>query len=273
MQYELVDAVLDRGIPKRMRIHEPIAIRFATGDYVRGDLRYCDAPADRAIVFIHGFASHRQGEKSVALEEACARQGWTFVAFDCRGHGESDGSMRDVRPSRLLEDLGAVCDHLIGRGVRNLGLVGSSMGGFLSAWYGQQCAEVFACVLIAPAFRFLERRWEALSDFERAMWKKAGYVRYKNEYIDVDVSFGLMEERHLFPFEDLIARWTKPALIFHGVEDDTVPVEDSIDFLKRASARQIELRLIKNGDHRLTAIKDEMAAEACRFFGACLKTN
>lgn len=249
-----------------MRQHEPIDIRLATGESLRGDLRFTDAPGDHAIVFIHGFASRRDGEKSVALEVACANTGWTFAAIDCRGHGESDGSMRDLRSSRLLEDLSALQHYLAERGVRELFLVGSSMGGFASAWFALDCDAVKACVMLAPAFHFLERRWNALSEFERAYWKQAGYVRYKNDYVDTEVGYGLMEERHLFPFEQLVSRWTKPALIFHGLADDIVPATDSIDFQHRAAGTEIEVRLYKNGDHRLTAWKDEMAIEACRFF-------
>lgn len=253
-----------------MRTHEPIEITLVTGETVRGDLNFTGSPGENAVVFTHGFASNRRGEKSQALEAACAKIGWTFAAFDCRGHGESDGTMRDLRPSRLQEDLRAVCDWLGTRGVRRLFLVGSSMGASVSAWCALARDDVRACVFIAPAFRFLERRWESLSEFERTWWRTAGSVRYKNEWIDVDVGFGLMEERHLYLFDQLAERWTKPALIFHGLADDTVPMADSTDFIQRAPGTQIELRLFKNGDHRLNAYKDEIATEACRFFQAHL---
>jgi len=249
-----------------MRCLEPIAIKLRGGETIRGDLRFTDEPGGRAIVFVHGFASHRNGEKSLALQENCARRDATFAAIDFRGNGESDGSLRDFRPSRLLEDLAALRDWLVARGIKKIGLVGSSMGGFASAWFALQCDEVKACVLIAPALRFVERKYDSLSEFEREYWRRAGWVRYQNEYIDVEVGYGLIEERLQFPFEQLAARWTKPALIFHGLADDTVPAADSIDFQQRANA-PIELRLFKNGDHRLTAIKDELAEEACRYLG------
>jgi pimeloyl-ACP methyl ester carboxylesterase len=248
-----------------MRTHELTEIRLSSGEVLRGDFHSTDPADDRAIIFIHGFGSVRNGEKAVALEAACARGGLAFAAFDCRGHGQSDGQMRDLRPTRLLEDLAAVRDFLTGHGLRRLGLVGSSMGGFAGAWFAAGAAEVRACVLIAPAFRFLERRWESLSDLERDYWKKAGVVRYRNEHIDVEVGYGLMEERTLFPPGELAARWTKPALIFHGLRDDTVPVEDSLDFLRQAASPDVELRIFRDRDHRLTASKEEMASEAVRF--------
>jgi pimeloyl-ACP methyl ester carboxylesterase len=249
-----------------MRTHEPFAIHLESGEALRGDLHFTESPGESAVIFTHGFGSNRNGAKSQALEQACARTGWTYTAFDCRGHGESDGTMHDFRQSRLLEDLEAVRGFLRERGVRQLYLVGSSMGGFASAWFALRCADVRACVFLAPAFRFLERRLEALSAVERAHWRKTGFIRYQSEWIDVEVGYGVVEEWPLYRFEQLAPRWTKPALIFHGLADDAVPADDSIEFLRQAPGAQIELRLFKNGDHRLTTYKDELAAEACRFF-------
>ncbi len=248
------------------RNREEIAIPLSTGEVLRGDLSYDDARSASTVVFVHGFGSNRHGEKRVALEEGCARSGWTFAAFDFRGHGESDGSMRDLRASRLLEDLEAVHQALASRGWNRLFLAGSSMGGLACAWFALQCDDVAACVLIAPAFRFLERRWHMLSDFEREYWRQAGHVRYQNEHIDVEVGFGLVEEWSLYKLEELAERWHTPALIFHGLADDIVPAGDSIEFQQKAAGADIELRLFKSGTHRLSEVKNEMAAEAIRFF-------
>jgi alpha-beta hydrolase superfamily lysophospholipase len=49
--------------------------------------------------------------------------------------------------------------------------------------------------------------------------------------------------------------------------DDAVPYTDTIAFAERASHPGIELRLYKDGDHRLLTYKEEMAEAACGFFG------
>jgi pimeloyl-ACP methyl ester carboxylesterase len=256
-----------------MRIRETVHVPLTSGEVLRGDLSYADARGDGVIVFVHGFGSNRHGEKSVALEEACAEYGWAFAAFDFRGHGESDGSMRDLRASRLLEDLDAIHRALASRGMHRLFLAGSSMGALASAWFALQCNDVAACVLIAPAFRFLERRWQTLSDFEREYWRQAGHVRYTNEFIDVEIGYGLVAEWPLYRFEQLAERWQKPALIFHGLADDIVPASDSIEFQQKAAGADIELRLFKSGTHRLSELKHEMAAEAIRFFSRVAAQN
>src|SRR5262245_54820190 len=102
-------------------IHETVRIPVSTGEIV-GDLSFAQAAGDWAVVWVHGFGSRRGGEKSQAVEAACSRRGWTFAAFDFRGHGESSGPMRDLRAAGLLEDLAAVREHLAARGVRRFGL-------------------------------------------------------------------------------------------------------------------------------------------------------
>jgi uncharacterized protein len=242
----------------------PVQIELPNGDILRGDL----VPGtDRAIVYVHGFGSHRGGEKALALATECARRGWTYAAFDFRGHGASTGTMRDLTVSRLLEDLSAIRDFLAVHGHPRLGLVGSSMGGFASAWFALDHPEtIFGCVLLAPAFRFLERRAADLTATELEDWRRTGVRRVKNDWVDTEIGYGLLEERAKFHPDDLARRWRTPLLIFHGMADDVVPVADSLAFVAATTYPDVALRPLKGGDHRLTTFKDEIAVEACRLF-------
>lgn len=175
--------------------------------------------------------------------------------------------MHELRASRLLEDLATVRQALAERGHRRLGLVGSSMGGFAAAWFTAHNPDaVVGCVLLAPAFRFLERRWEALTPEERERWRQTNRLRVRNEWLETELGYGLVEEREAFRASDLAARWQTPALIVHGWSDEVVPAEESLAFFRAAACPRLELRLYRDGDHRLTAYKDEIAAEAVRFF-------
>jgi pimeloyl-ACP methyl ester carboxylesterase len=201
------------------------------------------------------------------VEAACARRGWTFAAFDFRGHGGSSGSLRDLRGSGLLADLEAARAALAERGVRQLCLVGSSMGGWASAWFTLRRPEVVAaCALIAPAFDFLHHRWSTLPEAEQRRWQQTGRLRVRNQWIDTELGYGLVEERDRFPVDRLPADLARPLLIFHGLQDDAVPYEHSLALVRQARYPHIELRLFKDGDHRLTAIKEQIAESACAFF-------
>jgi pimeloyl-ACP methyl ester carboxylesterase len=224
------------------------------------------------VVYVHGFGSDRTGSKAVSLAESCARRGWSYAAFDFRGHGRSSGTMLDLRASGLQSDLGAIREYLAEEGIKILYLVGSSMGGFASSWYALHHPEsVPAVVLLAPAFRFLQRRWDGLSEEQRQAWRETEVLRFSNQWLDVELDIELIEESDSFDPDTLAERWRTPALIFHGMQDESVPWFDTLALVENAAFKDIELRLLGNGDHRLQAYRDEMAEEACRFFARWMR--
>src|SRR5262249_4286298 len=144
-------------------IQETVRIPLAQGELV-GDLSFAQLPGEWAVVWVHGFGSKRGGGKAPAGEAACSRRGGAVAPVDFRGHGQSSGAMRDLRATGLMDDLDAVRGYLSSRGIRRFGLIGSSMGGFAAAWYALRAGRdvVPACVLLAPALRFIQARWETL---------------------------------------------------------------------------------------------------------------
>lgn len=246
---------------------EPVTLPLAAGGHLAGDYLPARDANDFAVVWCHGFGSHRGGEKAAAVLAECDRRGWAFAAFDFHAHGTSPGAMHELRASRLLSDLAAIRRSLADRGHSRLGLIGSSMGGFAAAWFAKENpGAVVGCVLLAPAFGFLQRRWDRLTDAQRADWQRTGRLRVTNDWVDAEVGYGLIEERDRYPVRDLTNGWRTPTLIFHGLADDVVPDVDSLEFLRRVEYPRVELRLLKDGDHRLTAYKDEIAAAAGRSF-------
>ena len=119
---------------------------------------------------------------------------------------------------------------------------------------------------MAPAFEFLRKHFNALSEEERARWKRTGRLRVQSDWVDAELGYGIAVEVNDFPPERLIAELARPLLIFHGMQDATVPYTESIAFLESATCPEMELRLYKNGDHRLLSYRHEMAEAACEFF-------
>lgn len=250
-------------------------LRMSDGQAVRGVLLATEGPTSRepppAVIFVHGLGSTRGGEKSTALEAECVRRGWAFASFDFRGHGRSDGTTLEMTGSRLLEDLAAVTRFVNERTGGPVCLCGSSMGGWASAWLTVRFAEheshcIAACAFVAPAFRFLEFR--RLNKAERTAWEQSGRLRVKNEFIDLELGYGLMAEADNFRFDDLAARFTLPAIIFHGLRDNVVPYTVSVEFAAGCAAEEVEVVLLKSGDHRLNREKERLARAACDFFAA-----
>jgi alpha-beta hydrolase superfamily lysophospholipase len=252
----------------------PITIPVSTDGTLQGDYVAGTTNPAFVVLWVHGFGSHRGGEKAVAVREECVRRGWSFAAFDFRGHGTSSGTMHELRASRLLEDLTAIrswlkdtCKHT------QIGIVASSMGGFASAWsVVRNPDQVIGCVFIAPAFEFLERRWAHLTESQRVEWKRTDRLRVKTEWVETELGFGITEELDQFPYTDLTRAWKTPALIVHGAADNVIPDSESLLFLHQTAYSDVELHLLKAGDHRLTAFKEEIAEKVVRFFNRWIRS-
>ncbi len=217
-----------------------------------------NAGAGRAAVFVHGFVSNRQGEKALFFSERFQAMGWHFLSLDMRGHGDSSGSLQQLTLSRCIADLAAALDW-IPAGFAPPLLIGSSMGGAVSAWYHLLNPDrAGALAFIAPSFTFPTQLETELDAAELRAWKERGLRRFVNEWLDVQVGYGLMEDARTFPPGRLVEGFTGDALIFHGIQDDAVPWQASMRFLQECPCPTIDLLLIKDGDHRLTDHKAYM---------------
>jgi pimeloyl-ACP methyl ester carboxylesterase len=246
---------------------EHVSIPHPAGGYLRGLVYRPTAPMTFAVCYVHGLGGVAAGEKSLALQAACARRGWPFVAFDFRGHGASSGTMTDLRCGGLLQDLDTIYRYLSERGIRQLFPVGSSMGGWAAAWFAFLNSEIVpACALLAPAFHFPQGLWSRLSESDRANWQQTGRLRLKNQWLDIELDYELIREAQDYPLERLLGSWHTPTLIYHGLCDELIPTGRVLDVVERMSDPRVELRLFKAGDHRLSEQKDEIAEEVCRFF-------
>lgn len=165
--------------------------------------------------------------------------------------------------SRTIEDLQAALAWLPRSASVRL-LIGSSMGGAVALWFNLLRPSSGRCVaLIAPSLAF-PLRYSALPAQELEAWRRTGKRRFVSEWIDFEMGFGIVEDGARYPLDRLIAGHASPTLILHGMRDTAVPWQDSVSFIERAGSPEMELLLIKDGDHRLTEHKaflfDAMAA-------------
>ncbi|MGG7099860.1 alpha/beta fold hydrolase [Rhodococcus sp. 24CO] len=106
-------------------MHKAFAVQ-AAGLTLAGDLRA--APGERGVaILLHGGGQtrHSWSRTAATLQES----GWTALALDARGHGDSGWSSDgDYTMDRLVDDLSCVVDELDTEPV----LIGASMGGITS---------------------------------------------------------------------------------------------------------------------------------------------
>jgi len=251
MEHEFVEVANLRGSRERIavRLDEPASVQSSF-----------------AILYLHGFGSRQAGEKATFFRARALEEGWPFCSFDFRGHGASEGSMRELTLSRNLEDVAAVRRHLAGRGHERLALFGSSMGGATALWHAAREPEgVIGAVHVAPAVGMLQEleRWAGAEGLER--WRRDGTIRYTSELVDCELGWAMVEDLRGYRNEELAARYRTPTLLFQGRLDTTVDWRDVDAFAAAAAPGLVDLRVFEDGDHRLVDRKELLWREARRF--------
>ena len=220
---------------------------------------------DRWWVYAHGFGSGRGGGKATAFRTAAAAAGVSFLAFDARGHGESSGTLEELTLSRMIEDLTAAIEAFVPKGA-SLVVVGSSLGGVTAAWYAAAHPErVRAAVLIAPAFRFVDRFLAEIGPGAVAQWKRTGAYAVGPTWMWVPLRYGVVEDAARYDERELAARYRTDTLIVHGKRDENVPFTVTENFAARCPHRPIEVVLVEDGDHAFEGRGEELTAHAVDF--------
>ncbi|MBI4469433.1 MAG: alpha/beta fold hydrolase [Acidobacteria bacterium] len=203
--------------------------------YLGYDLTSVVPEPSATALFLHGFMSDRTGEKAIRFRDALAPAGLAYVTVDFSGHGESSGSLAQLTGSRLLEDVAHVVEQL-GLPGRALVLLGSSMGGWAASWYAALHPEqVSACILLAPAFAFGELLRSEMSRVQLAEWEKQGWIDYTTPLGTARLGYNLLRDLDRYPVEMLAGALRTPTLILHGMRDETVSYQASVDFASRSS--------------------------------------
>jgi alpha-beta hydrolase superfamily lysophospholipase len=120
--------------PPELEVHDGLA--FA--------LFVPEGEPDVGVVILHGAGSAKESHFDFA--RGCRADGIAALAYDARGHGESEGSFG---PSAIDDALAMV--ELLRAHAPRVALRGSSMGGFQAIHAGARDPSVCAVVAICPA--------------------------------------------------------------------------------------------------------------------------
>jgi len=207
------------------------------------------------VMFLPGFMSDMAGQKAMAVDSLCRARGHAYVRFDYRGHGTSAGSFEEADIGTWFEDALAVFDELT-QGPQVL--VGSSMGGWMMLLLAKaRPARVAALVGIAAAPDFTDRLSAAFLPDHHDELARTGKIvvpsRYGDDYV---FTRGLLDAgtrhcvlRDTIPFDG-------PVRLLQGMQDDAVPVETAMRIQAALTSEDVEVILIKDGDHRLSRDQD-----------------
>ncbi|MFQ5785488.1 MAG: alpha/beta fold hydrolase [Alphaproteobacteria bacterium] len=218
---------------------------------------HATAGARPGIVFLGGFMSDMTGTKAMALEAFCRTRGRAFLRFDYLGHGASSGDFEDGTIGRWADDAIAVIDAAT---EGPLVLVGSSMGGWIMLLTALARPErVKGLIGLAAAPDFTEYLlWDDFGPETRETLLRDGVVHLPSDYGDepYPITRALIEDgrSHLL-LPDVIAL-ACPVRLIQGMKDADVPWRTALRLAERLASDDVEVTLVKDGDHRLSEPAD-----------------
>ncbi|MEM8561757.1 MAG: alpha/beta hydrolase [Pseudomonadota bacterium] len=213
--------------------------------------------AEPGVLFCPGFHSNMQGLKALELRQWAVGQGRQYTRFDYYGHGDSSGEFEQGSIGRWLADTVEVFDRVTqGSQV----VVGSSMGGWIMLLLAQLRPERIAGLLgIAAAPDFTERLRRRLSAEQQLELAERGYVDLPTQYDDgtpYRITRRLLQEAVEHLLLDTGMAVDAPLRLIHGQCDESVPWEVSMQIAAGVRGENVELLLVKHGDHRLSEPND-----------------
>jgi alpha-beta hydrolase superfamily lysophospholipase len=233
------------GLMRRMRTVTPVLPAEAgRHDGLAYTLWLPAGPARGGIVILHGAGSCKESHHDYA--RAGLPLGIASIAFDQRGHGESEGPMG----AGVLADVAAMAGRLreaIDDPAAPVALRGSSMGGYLSI-VAAPVVGAAAVVAICPASSEGLRRGLAEGRFE-----------FEADAPALDAFLAAHELHELVPGLEM------PLLLLHAEGDEKVPVEHSRELAAAVGHPESRLIAVPGGHHRSIQHDAELQAVSLRF--------
>lgn len=201
-------------------------------------------------LYLHGFASGPLSRKAQFFRERLASAG---IPLEIPALDQGDFEHLTVTGqldfiTRLLDGQPAI-------------LIGSSMGGYLAALYASLHSEIDRMVMLAPAFGFSSRWAETFGAGKIAEWRELGSAEVYH-YATRDMhrlSIDLLNDSAAHP---PYPSCSQPALIFHGTQDNIVPLTAS----ERWAAENPQARIVRlNSGHELLDVLEPIWEESAPF--------
>jgi fermentation-respiration switch protein FrsA (DUF1100 family) len=228
--------------PERYKLaYEAVEVPSArTGAPLKGWLFKNPRSGDRAVLFLHGWRSHKRHMLKDYLSWLARR--YTVLAFDHPGHGDSPPGVTTLG-DREREDAASALAMLVDRGYTRVGVLGTSMGGTTAIGLAAQDPRVKAVVSEATFAR--------PQDITQGYLRSRGFVWPEAIGLATLLVMNARTGRDLAEAgaERAIARLApRPVFLIHG-DADHVILPDNARRLYAAAQMPKTLWVVPGADH------------------------
>ena len=214
-------------------------IRNIEGEKIDYTFQQGHTSENMIIVLGHGLTGNKDRPFLVALAEALSTEGLSTLRMSFSGNGDSEGRFEDSTISKEVEDLGCVINALDGWKVLYLG---HSMGGAVGVLRASQDSRIRGLISLAGMVHteaFAQREFQNVTPDQGFMWDEPScplsqaYIANMNAIV---TAITYAPSIHV------------PWLLVHGMADDVVPLQDSLNIFERANEPK-RLAQIEGADH------------------------
>ncbi len=197
-------------------------------------------------IYLHGFCSGPSSYKGNFLRLKMQERGHVLLTPDL-----NDGDFEHLTVTSQLNVIRRLCESIQG----DITLIGSSLGAYMAGLFAREEPRVKAMVLMASAFGFLSRRAEQMGAAGLKAWRENGVISvHHHEYKEErPLHYGILDDARKYEAADLGT--SMPVLLIHGIEDETVPWQLSLDYALANPAAEL---VLLHADHQLTGVQDKL---------------
>ena len=201
------------------------------------------------LMFLPGYASDMEGTKAGAIDGFAAAAGLACLRLDYSGTGSSGGDFAEGTLDRWLDEVVSAIDLVVEGPVL---VIGSSMGAWLALHAALKRPDrVKALVGIAAAPDFTD--WGIAPEERQSLVETARFERPNLDggppqvtharFVGSTTAMRLLNKPILLDC---------PVRLIHGDKDQDVPIGVAFKLLEDAHSGDVQLTVIKWGDHRLS---------------------
>jgi esterase/lipase len=189
------------------------------------------------VIYLHGFSQNITNNQP--LYKALSNTDFGVLAIEYRGYGKNPKS-KNVSDKDIVQDIKSAVEYLQNKGVKDVGLIGHSFGGYVATKASNSNRFGFQ-ILVAPMLS-LEFWLKKVLKFPKRYKTETKLIKYLPKYSK--------QYSKVFDIKKQIVHNTTPTFIVQSRHDAYVRASKVKDFSKQIPDLKKYVE-IKNGGHRM----------------------
>lgn len=215
------------------------------------------------FLYLHGFASSPQSRKARFFKEKIELNGWHCSVPDL-----NVPSFEELSLAAQIDLSSELISQLNGK---PFVLIGSSMGGLLAALLEQSLrakgsrANLKAIILLAPGFGITKRWPQIIGQEGMDNWKRTGFRPFFHYCANQELPLHFAFATDLEHYQTDNFKTDIPTIVFHGIDDQTVPIEHARQFAQLNQSSKLVQLVELNDGHELANSLDTIWLQSYQF--------